>query len=152
MEAIQNKSNFSRIGLKWLSTMSLQRLIRNSSCRKIWLDLLNITLRYKAIQYEVIGFLYIKSTSPGRQVQFCPLPLTLFPNELRRRYNKDLLHRSAVSLIQNTFFYFNHKSWGWRGEFSEKHHHGVTICTYEAAANVSDHKNSLFDQVNHQIQ
>jgi hypothetical protein len=41
---------------------------------------------------------------------------------------------------------------GLRGEFSEAHHHGVTICTYESAPNVSDHKNSLFDSVNHQIQ
>jgi len=41
---------------------------------------------------------------------------------------------------------------GLRGEFSEAHHHGVTICTYETTPNVSDHKNSLFDTVNHQIQ
>lgn len=41
---------------------------------------------------------------------------------------------------------------GLRGEFSEAHHHGVTICTYETTPNVSDHKNSLFDSVNHQIQ
>ncbi|CAG9798770.1 unnamed protein product [Chironomus riparius] len=40
---------------------------------------------------------------------------------------------------------------GLRGEFSEAHHHGVTICTYETTPNVSDHKNSLFDSVNHQI-
>lgn len=40
---------------------------------------------------------------------------------------------------------------GLRGEFSEAHHHGVTICTYESSPNVSDHKNSLFDSVNHQI-
>jgi len=41
---------------------------------------------------------------------------------------------------------------GLRGEFSEAHHHGVTICTYESAPNMSDHKNSILDQVNHQIQ
>lgn len=41
---------------------------------------------------------------------------------------------------------------GLKGEFSEAHHHGVTICTYETTPNVSDHKNSLFDTVNHQIQ
>uniref|UniRef100_A0A8W7P014 PITH domain-containing protein n=1 Tax=Anopheles coluzzii TaxID=1518534 RepID=A0A8W7P014_ANOCL len=41
---------------------------------------------------------------------------------------------------------------GLKGEFSEAHHHGVTICTYEARPNVSDHKNNLFDSVNHQIQ
>lgn len=41
---------------------------------------------------------------------------------------------------------------GLRGEFSEAHHHGVTICNYESRPNVSDHKGSLFDQVNHQIQ
>ncbi|CRL04583.1 CLUMA_CG017652, isoform A [Clunio marinus] len=41
---------------------------------------------------------------------------------------------------------------GLKGEFSEAHHHGVTICTYETTPNVADHKNSLFDQVNHQIQ
>lgn len=40
---------------------------------------------------------------------------------------------------------------GLRGEFSEAHHHGVTICTYESAANPSDHKNSLFDSVGHSI-
>lgn len=41
---------------------------------------------------------------------------------------------------------------GLRGEFSEFHRHGVTICSYETTPNVSDHKHSLFDQVNHQIQ
>uniref|UniRef100_A0A2M4C042 Putative thioredoxin-like protein n=1 Tax=Anopheles marajoara TaxID=58244 RepID=A0A2M4C042_9DIPT len=41
---------------------------------------------------------------------------------------------------------------GLKGEFSEAHHHGVTICTYEARPNVSDHKGSLFDAVNHQVQ
>ncbi|XP_058124347.1 PITH domain-containing protein GA19395 [Anopheles ziemanni] len=41
---------------------------------------------------------------------------------------------------------------GLKGEFSEAQHHGVTICTYESRPNVSDHKNSLFDSVNHQIQ
>lgn len=41
---------------------------------------------------------------------------------------------------------------GLRGEFSKIHHHGVTVCTYETTPNVSDHKSSLFDQVNHQIQ
>uniref|UniRef100_A0A182M834 PITH domain-containing protein n=1 Tax=Anopheles culicifacies TaxID=139723 RepID=A0A182M834_9DIPT len=41
---------------------------------------------------------------------------------------------------------------GLKGEFSEAHHHGVTICTYEARPNVSDHKNNVFDSVNHQIQ
>lgn len=60
---------------------------------------------------------------------------------------------------------------GLRGEFSEgkgfinifitiiinmklfiAHHHGVTICTYESRPNMSDHKNDLFDKVNHQIQ
>ncbi|XP_052868240.1 PITH domain-containing protein GA19395 [Anopheles cruzii] len=41
---------------------------------------------------------------------------------------------------------------GLKGEFSEAHHHGVTICTYEARANVSDHKGNLFDSVNHRVQ
>ncbi|KAJ3654058.1 hypothetical protein Zmor_013272 [Zophobas morio] len=41
---------------------------------------------------------------------------------------------------------------GLRGEYSEAHHHGVTICTYEARPNVSDHKNPLEDTVGHQIQ
>ncbi|XP_075153457.1 PITH domain-containing protein GA19395 isoform X2 [Haematobia irritans] len=41
---------------------------------------------------------------------------------------------------------------GLRGEFSEAHHHGVTICTYEARPNVSDHKNEAFDAVNRTIQ
>lgn len=41
---------------------------------------------------------------------------------------------------------------GLRGEFSESHHHGVTICTYESSPNVSDHKNKLFDSVNHSVQ
>lgn len=40
---------------------------------------------------------------------------------------------------------------GLRGEFSEAHHHGVTICTYESAANPSDHKTNLFDSVGHSI-
>lgn len=41
---------------------------------------------------------------------------------------------------------------GLKGEFQERHHHGVTICTYESRPNVSDHKNNIFDQVNHTIQ
>ncbi|XP_050320265.1 PITH domain-containing protein GA19395 [Bactrocera neohumeralis] len=41
---------------------------------------------------------------------------------------------------------------GLRGEFSESHYHGVTICTYEARPNVSDHKNEAFDGVNRTIQ
>lgn len=40
---------------------------------------------------------------------------------------------------------------GLRGEFSEAHHHGVTICTYESSANPSDHANKIEDSVNHQI-
>ncbi|RZC37413.1 PITH domain-containing protein CG6153, partial [Asbolus verrucosus] len=34
---------------------------------------------------------------------------------------------------------------GLRGEYSQAHHHGVTICTYEARPNISDHKNPLED-------
>lgn len=41
---------------------------------------------------------------------------------------------------------------GLKGEFSQAHRHGVTICTYESRPNVSDHKTNLFDSVNHQIQ
>lgn len=41
---------------------------------------------------------------------------------------------------------------GLRGEFFESHHHGVTICTYEAKPNMSDHKNPLSDTVSHGIQ
>ncbi|KAI9578658.1 PITH domain-containing protein GA19395 [Glossina fuscipes] len=41
---------------------------------------------------------------------------------------------------------------GLRGEFSEAHYHGVTICNYEARPNVTDHKNKLYDSVNHTIQ
>ncbi|XP_055297198.1 PITH domain-containing protein GA19395 [Sitodiplosis mosellana] len=41
---------------------------------------------------------------------------------------------------------------GLRGEFSPAHYHGVTICNYESAPNVSDHKNNVFDSVTHRIQ
>lgn len=41
---------------------------------------------------------------------------------------------------------------GLRGEFSEAHHHGVTICTYESSPNVADHKNDLMDKVDQEIQ
>lgn len=41
---------------------------------------------------------------------------------------------------------------GLRGEFSQAHYHGVTICNYESRPNVSDHKNNTFDSVNHTIQ
>ncbi|XP_017778796.1 PREDICTED: PITH domain-containing protein GA19395 [Nicrophorus vespilloides] len=41
---------------------------------------------------------------------------------------------------------------GLRGEFTEAHRHGVTICTYESSPNMSDHKNPLTDSVNQQIQ
>jgi hypothetical protein len=40
---------------------------------------------------------------------------------------------------------------GLRGEFSEAHHHGVTICSYESRPMMSDHKNPLSDSVNHSI-
>ncbi|KAK5646565.1 hypothetical protein RI129_005029 [Pyrocoelia pectoralis] len=41
---------------------------------------------------------------------------------------------------------------GLKGEFTEANRHGVTICTYEAAPNLYDHKNPLQDNVSHQIQ
>lgn len=41
---------------------------------------------------------------------------------------------------------------GLRGEFTEAHRHGVTICCYEARPNVFDHKNPIEDNVPHQIQ
>lgn len=41
---------------------------------------------------------------------------------------------------------------GLRGEYSQAHRHGVTICTYEARPNISDHKNSLENNVTHRIQ
>lgn len=41
---------------------------------------------------------------------------------------------------------------GLRGEYSEAHRHGVTICSYEAKPNIYDHKNMLSDNVSHQIQ
>ena len=40
---------------------------------------------------------------------------------------------------------------GLRGEFSEAHRHGVTICTYEARPMISDHKTDAFDSVTHEI-
>ncbi|KAK9872297.1 hypothetical protein WA026_017099 [Henosepilachna vigintioctopunctata] len=41
---------------------------------------------------------------------------------------------------------------GLRGEFFETHHHGVTICNYEARPNMSDHKNALDEMSTHRIQ
>lgn len=41
---------------------------------------------------------------------------------------------------------------GLRGEFSEAHVHGVTICNYEVRPNLAEHKGSLFDHVNNSIQ
>jgi len=40
---------------------------------------------------------------------------------------------------------------GLRGEFSEANFHGVTICSYESTPSVSDHKNDVFDHVNHSV-
>lgn len=40
---------------------------------------------------------------------------------------------------------------GLKGEFSEAHRHGVTICNYELKPNMSDHKNPLEDSVNSPI-
>lgn len=37
---------------------------------------------------------------------------------------------------------------GLRGEFTEAHRHGVTICTYEARPMADAHKNPLEDVVN----
>ncbi|XP_030556908.1 PITH domain-containing protein GA19395 [Drosophila novamexicana] len=41
---------------------------------------------------------------------------------------------------------------GLRGEFTEAHYHGVTICNYEARANAADHKDKVFDGVGRAIQ
>ncbi|GJQ66837.1 hypothetical protein Trydic_g7869 [Trypoxylus dichotomus] len=41
---------------------------------------------------------------------------------------------------------------GLRGDFTQGHRHGVTICTYESRANLSDHKNPLDENVSYQIQ
>lgn len=41
---------------------------------------------------------------------------------------------------------------GLKGEFSESHYHGVTICSYESAPNVADHKNDVLNSVNHTVQ
>lgn len=41
---------------------------------------------------------------------------------------------------------------GLRGEYSEAHRHGVTICTYEARPNISDHKTDVLDKMTHEIQ
>lgn len=41
---------------------------------------------------------------------------------------------------------------GLKGEYSEGHRHGVTICTYEARANLSDHKNPADQFVTKEIQ
>ena len=40
---------------------------------------------------------------------------------------------------------------GLKGDFQEAHRHGVTICTYEAKPNISDHKTGAFNSVNHTI-
>ncbi|KAL0274147.1 UNVERIFIED_CONTAM: hypothetical protein PYX00_006640 [Menopon gallinae] len=41
---------------------------------------------------------------------------------------------------------------GLRGEYSEGHRHGVTICTYEARPNIADHRTSLTDSLSREIQ
>ncbi|XP_052277272.1 PITH domain-containing protein GA19395-like isoform X2 [Dreissena polymorpha] len=41
---------------------------------------------------------------------------------------------------------------GLKGDFSEAHRHEVTICSYETTPNISDHKTTLLDSVNHFIQ
>lgn len=41
---------------------------------------------------------------------------------------------------------------GLRGEFTEAHYHGVTICNYESRANAADHKEKAFDGVGRAIQ
>lgn len=40
---------------------------------------------------------------------------------------------------------------GLKGDFQEVHRHGVTICTYEAKPNPSDHKTGTFDSVHHPV-
>lgn len=41
---------------------------------------------------------------------------------------------------------------GLKGDYTEAHRHEVTICAYEAAPNLADHKNKLSDHINHIIQ
>lgn len=40
---------------------------------------------------------------------------------------------------------------GLKGDFTQAHRHEVTICTYEASANIADHKTNLMDNVGHEI-
>ncbi|XP_055836545.1 PITH domain-containing protein GA19395 [Episyrphus balteatus] len=58
------------------------------------------------------------------------------------------LHFPSNFGADNTRIYYI----GLRGEFSEAHFHGVTICTYESAPNAADHKNKLYDSVSKQIE
>ncbi|XP_026477915.1 PITH domain-containing protein GA19395-like [Ctenocephalides felis] len=41
---------------------------------------------------------------------------------------------------------------GLRGEYTKGHKHGVTICTYESAPNVSDHKADIVESVSKHVQ
>ncbi|BET02691.1 unnamed protein product [Nesidiocoris tenuis] len=41
---------------------------------------------------------------------------------------------------------------GLKGEFTTAHRHGVTICSYEAAPNVADHKTEIQTNVAHHVQ
>ncbi|XP_022193636.1 PITH domain-containing protein CG6153 [Nilaparvata lugens] len=41
---------------------------------------------------------------------------------------------------------------GLRGEFSQAHRHGVTICSYESRPNIADHKVDSFNKVTEHIQ
>lgn len=58
------------------------------------------------------------------------------------------LHFPSNFGAENTRIYYI----GLKGEWSEAQRQGVVICNYEAMPNAADHKNSLFDKVNHEIQ
>lgn len=40
---------------------------------------------------------------------------------------------------------------GLRGDWTEGHRHGVTLCTYEATPSMSDHKDKVLDSTHYDI-
>lgn len=71
-----------------------------------------------------------------------------FGEDITRIYYIGKLRAICVKLPTKT----KSLSKGLRGEFTEAHYHGVTICNYESRANAADHKEKAFDGVGRAIQ
>lgn len=150
---IQTKCGCSKIGRKCHLMMRPANRTNNSMWNAIQMAKLNIQSSKWKISWTISkclnrdrtwNFNFSKTVTPLKSFS------NLFP---RRPVQFSSVHHLTLHFPSNfgednTRIYYI----GLRGEFSQAHYHGVTICNYESRPNVSDHKNDVFDSVNHSVQ